>query len=672
MSLDTANFLLYNTSSSSSSSLLKNQESVVVVPELPIAQYQSEIIASVRDHRTLIIVSQTGSGKTTQIPKYLLSSSVLNGKRIAVTQPRRVAAVTVAQRVSQELGGNVGEVVGYNVRFDCKVSKATRIKYLTDGMLLREALVDRFLDEYGIIVLDEAHERTTNTDVLFALLKDLQKTKRTNLRIVIMSATLQIAHFAKYFFFAGGNIAPGKIMQIPGRTFPVQIFYTDVPQKDYIDAAVRTIYQIHSENLEVSGDILVFLTGQDDIESSVAMLKEANINFVTIRQPALNILPFYAALPQEQQMKVFKPSSDGARKVVLATNIAETSLTIPGIKFVVDCGLSKKKLFAPSTGVDMLISVPISRAEGWQRSGRAGREQPGICYRLYTEQTFDELSENIVPEILRSNLSIVALQLKSLGIENILSFDFIDRPPLESLKYAIEDIFSLGCLDEEGDLTLLGKDLAKLPIDPKFGKALLCAKNANCLTEMLSIISLLSVESLYFVPRDDEQKEQFNSSRIRFSSVYGDHISLLNFYNASEGAKFEKKWCKDNFVHHRSLLKAIDIRNQLEEYMRNINSKVSSMPLITGDALEITIRKCLLAGLFNNLARRQPDGSYKTLSRNQIVYIHPSSILFGKKPPMILYTELVLTSKQYVRGLSVIDQEWIAQIIPNMFDPNQM
>lgn len=625
---------------------------------LPVWNYKDRIRDALSHSKNLVIVSQTGSGKTTQIPQFLLEG-LENTWKIGVTQPRRVAAVTVAQRVASEMGVEIGGKVGYSVRFDHQYSDSTRLKYLTDGMLLREVLTDPSLSKYKIIILDEAHERTVHTDVLFAFLKRLQKNQRPDLKLVIMSATLQAKQFANYF----GSC---EILSIPGRLFDVEILYTDRPQLDYLDSAVTTVCQIHAEK-PYPGDVLVFLTGQEDIESAHALLLEKT-RLIPKDLPSMNVLPFFASLPQEQQAKVFVPSKGNMRKIVLATNIAETSLTIPGIKYVVDCGLSKKRVFQPRTGMDLLVSVPISKAEAWQRAGRAGREQSGFCFRLYTESTFDGLKENIVPEILRCNLSMVALQLRAMGISSIMEFEFMNQPPIESLKHAVEEIYALGCITDENNLSNLGLQLAKLPVDPKFGRMLIAAKEKDVLQEVITIVAMISVENIFYFPKSESDRDSCDKTRKKFSSVFGDHLALLNVYQAAELAKFSYHWCRDHFIHQRSLLKAREIRQQLLKHFKIVSD---SQGLLKDKKLEDavdSIRKSLCSGLFLNTAKLQADGTYSTLLHNQTVFIHPTSCLFGlKKPEYLVYTELVLTTKQYMRGISQVEAEWLSEIAPHVF-----
>ncbi|GAB4840130.1 Pre-mRNA-splicing factor ATP-dependent RNA helicase DEAH10 [Ancistrocladus abbreviatus] len=426
---------------------------------LPIAEVEKQLVKKVQDNETLIIVGETGSGKTTQLPQYLFNAGFCrDGKIIGITQPRRVAAVTVAKRVAAECGVQLGQRVGYSIRFDDMTSSLTRIKYMTDGLLLREALLDPFLSKYSVIVVDEAHERTVHTDVLLGLLKKVQKVRSQSvikclnfgavkdnnsglsdketgaqtdgflkkcqgvklppLKLIIMSASLDPRIFSEYFSGASA-------VHVRGRQFPVDVYYTEHAVTDYVDAVIITIFQIHLE--EVPGDVLVFLTGQEEIEGVEGLIQERIRQLPEGKQQLLT-LSIFSSLPSEQQMKVFMPAPAGYRKVILATNIAETSVTIPGIKFVVDPGLVKARSYNSQTGIESLIIVPTSKAQALQRSGRAGREGPGKCFRLYPENVFVKLADSTVPEIKRCNLSNVILQLKALGIDDIIGFDFMEKP----------------------------------------------------------------------------------------------------------------------------------------------------------------------------------------------------------------------------------------------------
>ncbi len=389
--------------------------------KLPVYPYREEFLAAVKDHQILVLVGETGSGKTTQIPQYLHEIGYSELGKIGCTQPRRVAAMSVAARVSQEMNVKLGKEVGYSIRFENCTSDATKIQYMTDGMLLREILTEPDLSSYSCMIIDEAHERTLHSDILFGLVKDIVRF-RNDLKLIISSATMDAEKFSKYFDDA-------SIFMIPGRMYPVDIFYTKSPEADYVDAAVVTVLQIHVSQ-PLGGDILVFLTGQEEIETAAEILTQRTRNLGS-RIPELMICPVYANLPSEQQAKIFEKTPKRARKVVLATNIAETSLTIDGICYVIDTGFNKQKSFNARSGMESLVVTPVSQAASNQRAGRAGRTQPGKCFRLFTAWSFQhELEPNTVPEILRTNLGNVVLMLKSLGINDLIHFDFMDKRKL--------------------------------------------------------------------------------------------------------------------------------------------------------------------------------------------------------------------------------------------------
>lgn len=430
---------------------------------LPIYKLRDELVKAVNDNQILIVIGETGSGKTTQITQYLAESGFTARGRIGCTQPRRVAAMSVAKRVAEEFGCRLGQEVGYTIRFEDCTSNETLIKYMTDGMLLRECLIDPDLQTYSCIMLDEAHERTIHTDVLFGLLKQAVR-KRAELKLIVTSATLDAVKFSQYFMEA-------PIFTIPGRTFPVEILYTREPETDYLDASLITVMQIHLN--EPPGDILLFLTGQEEIDTACEILYE-RMKSMGPDVPELIILPVYSALPSEMQTRIFEPAPPGSRKVVIATNIAETSLTIDGIYYVVDPGFVKQKVYNSKTGMDSLVVTPISQAQAKQRAGRAGRTGPGKTYRLYTERAYrDEMLATPVPEIQRTNLASTVLQLKAMGINDLLNFDFMDAPPVESLIMALEQLHSLSALDDEGLLTRLGRRMAEFPLEPSLSKMLI-------------------------------------------------------------------------------------------------------------------------------------------------------------------------------------------------------
>ncbi|KAG1220422.1 hypothetical protein G6F35_006721 [Rhizopus arrhizus] len=506
----------------------KKKEMLEFRKQLPIYSGRESIMQALTENSTVIVMGETGSGKTTQIPQFIveagLASKELGG--VAITQPRRVAAVNLAKRVAEETMTRLGSKVGYTVRFDDTSSSETIIKYLTDGMLLREILSDELLLRYKVVVLDEAHERTLRTDMLFGMIKKIQQIRDEKhkqgeegiepLKIVVMSATLDAEKFSEFFNNA-------KILYVSGRLYPVDTMFTVEPQADYLDASLVSIFQIHVNNPK--GDILVFLPGQDAIESLTALVNEYSSQLRPHQQKLL-VCPLFAALPPSQQQKVFDPAPANTRKVILATNIAETSITISGIKYVIDCGLAKLRGFNPKIGVESLLLHPISKSSAWQRTGRAGREAAGICYRLYTEQTFRELEDDTVPEIRRCNLAAAVLALKATGIDNVLEFDYMDRPSRASLIRALEELYALGAINDQGQLSDAGKQMAEFPLDPMYSKVLIQSKEYECTSEAIAIISLLSVDSIFFTPSD--KREQAAEARKKFLHSDGDHLTLLN------------------------------------------------------------------------------------------------------------------------------------------------
>lgn len=518
---------------------------------LPIYKLKKELIQAVHDNQVLVVIGETGSGKTTQVTQYLAEAGYTTRGKIGCTQPRRVAAMSVAKRVAEEFGCRLGEEVGYAIRFEDCTGPDTVIKYMTDGMLLREILVDENLSQYSVIMLDEAHERTIYTDVLFGLLKQLVK-RRPELRLIVTSATLDAEKFSGYFFNC-------NIFTIPGRTFPVEILYTKQPESDYLDAALITVLQIHLT--EPEGDILLFLTGQEEIDFACQSLYE-RMKGLGKNVPELIILPVYSALPSEMQSRIFDPAPPGKRKVVVATNIAEASLTIDGIFYVIDPGFAKQNVYNPKQGLDSLVITPISQASAKQRAGRAGRTGPGKCYRLYTESAYrNEMSPTTIPEIQRINLGMTTLNMKAMGINDLLSFDFMDPPSPQALISAMEQLYNLGALDEEGLLTKLGRKMAEFPLEPPLSKMLLASVDLGCSDEILTIISMIQTGNIFYRPR--EKQAQADQKRAKFFQPEGDHLTLLAVYEAWKAKNFSGPWCFENFVQSRSLRRAQDVRKQL-------------------------------------------------------------------------------------------------------------
>lgn len=625
---------------------------------LPIYKLKDQLVKAVSENQILVVIGETGSGKTTQMTQYLAEAGFTTRGKIGCTQPRRVAAMSVAKRVAEEFGCRLGQEVGYTIRFEDCTSPETVIKYMTDGMLLRECLVDPDLKLYSVIMLDEAHERTIHTDVLFGLLKQAVK-KRPELKLIVTSATLDAVKFSQYFFEA-------PIFTIPGRTFPVEILYTKEPETDYLDASLITVMQIHLT--EPPGDILLFLTGQEEIDTACEILYE-RMKSLGPEVPELIILPVYSALPSEMQTRIFDPAPPGSRKVVIATNIAETSLTIDGIYYVVDPGFVKQKVYNSKTGMDSLVVTPISQAQAKQRAGRAGRTGPGKCYRLYTERAYrDEMLTTPVPEIQRTNLASTLLQLKAMGINDLLSFDFMDAPPMECLLMALEQLHSLSALDNEGLLTRLGRRMAEFPLDPSLAKMLIMSVHLGCSDEILTIVSMLSVQNVFYRPKDKQALA--DQKKAKFNQLEGDHLTLLAVYNSWKTNKFSNPWCYENFVQIRTLKRAQDVRKQLLGIMDRHKLDVVSCYKNTA-----RVQKAICSGFFRNAAKKDPQEGYRTLVDGQVVYIHPSSALFNRQPEWVVYHELVQTTKEYMREVTTIDPKWLVEFAPAFFkfaDPTKL
>ncbi|KAJ3097096.1 DEAH-box RNA helicase prp16 [Physocladia obscura] len=441
---------------------------------LPAFAVREELLQVIRDNQIVIVVGETGSGKTTQLTQYLHEDGYSRYGKIGCTQPRRVAAMSVAKRVSEEMECKLGSTVGYAIRFEDCTSEDTVIKYMTDGVLLRECLNKSDLEQYSCIIMDEAHERSLNTDVLMGLLKNVIA-RRRDLKLIVTSATMNAEKFATFF----GNV---PTFTIPGRTFPVDVMFSKTPCEDYVESAVKQILAIHLSH--PPGDILVFMTGQEDIEMTCSVVKERLESLE--EPPPLAILPIYSQLPADLQAKIFSRGEGGARKCIVATNVAETSLTVDGILYVVDTGFSKLKVFNPKIGMDSLLVTPISQANAMQRSGRAGRTGAGTAYRLYTEMAYrHELYMNPIPEIQRISLSNVVLLLKSLGVKNLLEFDFMDPPPQDNILNSMYQLWVLGALDNTGELTATGRKMVEFPVDPSLSKMLIASTEMGCSAEIL-------------------------------------------------------------------------------------------------------------------------------------------------------------------------------------------
>jgi len=534
--------------------------------DLPVAQKRDEIARAIAGNQVVVICGETGSGKTTQIPKICLELGRGAAGMIGHTQPRRIAARSVAMRISQELNSPLGEVVGYKVRFSERLSEDTYIKLMTDGILLAETQTDRFLDSYDTIIIDEAHERSLNIDFLLGYLKQLLP-RRPDLRLIITSATIDPQRFSDHF-----NHAP--IIMVSGRVYPVEVRYRppasedpdqeDMQMPDAIRAAVEELPRATGDG---PGDILIFQTGERDIRETAQLLRGMQLTNT-------DVLPLYARLSADQQMKVFQPH--GGRRIILATNVAETSLTVPGIRYVIDPGLARISRYSPRTKVQRLPIEKISRASADQRKGRCGRVAEGICIRLYSEDDYNARSQYTDPEILRTNLASVILQMKALGLGEIQDFPFIDRPDYRAIRDGFQTLHELGAIDENNELTALGRDLAALPIDPRIGRMILAAREEDVMREVLIIASALSVQDPRERPLDRQEEADLAHAKFRDdSSDFMGYLKLWDWYHqiaAALPASRARKVCQQNLLSYVRMREWLDIHHQLLEIVSELPS----------------------------------------------------------------------------------------------------
>lgn len=625
---------------------------------LPVYRVRSELLACIAANQIVIVVGETGSGKTTQLAQYLYEEGLTrDGSLVGCTQPRRVAAMSVAKRVAEEMDSELGKLVGYSIRFEDVTCDDTRVKFMTDGVLLRETLRDADLDKYSAIIMDEAHERSLNTDVLFGILRGVAA-RRRDFRLIVTSATMDSDKFSSFF---GG--AP--IFRIPGRTFPVTKHYAKSVADDYVDAAVRAALTIHVSQPPGSGDILIFMTGQEDIEATCEILAERveTLGGAGSTVMPLLVLPMYSQLPADLQAKIFERSSTGARKVIVSTNIAETSLTVDGVAYVVDPGLAKVKVYNPRIGMDALTVMPISAANADQRAGRAGRTGPGHAYRLYTESSYRrDLLPMQVPEIQRTNLGNVVLLLKSLGVNDVRAFPFMDAPPTDNLAASEYALWVLGALDDAGALTSVGRAMVDFPLDPPLAKMLHAARAMGCTREVATVVSMLSVPSVFFRPRDREAES--DAAREKFFVPESDHLTLLNVYNQWIRAGARTEWCSEHFVHAKQMRKAQEVLGQILDLLARQKIPVTSCG---GDW--DAVRKAVCSGYFYHSARLKGIGEYVNLLSGTPCALHPSSALFGLgyTPNYVVYHELVLGGKEYMSCVTAVEPQWLADLGPAFF-----
>ena len=684
---------------------MKNQ-----IMHLPIYKNKEEILYLLNspEINVIIIMGETGCGKTTQVPKIIYENCSLDNKMICITQPRRIAAISISERVAEELGSKIGDIVGYSVRFKEKMSKKTKIKFVTDGMLVRECILDKNLNKYKYIILDEIHERSIHTDILMMICQDLLiNKKRPDLKLIIMSATLDTKKYMEYF-------NTNALIKIHGRKFPIKVYniseekeenillnktiekdYYDLISK-YIDRCLNCILQIilSKKEEDKSGDILVFLPGQEDIEDLQELLKakkeEINTELKNYGNIDFKVLPLFGSLPSNQQLKIFRPLKNkfgkSIRKIILATNIAETSLTIKNIKYIIDSGFFKMRKYYPKLNIDTLKVTKISKNSALQRAGRAGRESPGICYRLYTQEEYKNFLDQTEPEILRINLRNISLQLFSIGYSNFSELNFIDKPPPENFTSALDDLISYGALDKEDKkITSLGKKMSILPMDPIYSLILINALNEqyrDVFDDIVAIISVLQSDNIYYNPNN--LREKIEKIRERYLDPISDHLSLKNIFNEYKKANNKEKFCKENFLNDKALAKSMEIYKQIKSYLekifleefnqKEINSQIEQKIEEIDKYLDKIKNKnnnenkdeliinCLLTGYFNNIGKYSNDNFFETIKGNQLCKIHPTSVIIrkpklGKQYGYLIFNEMIITSKKYLKCCTLITQQ---------------
>ncbi|MEU2000081.1 ATP-dependent RNA helicase HrpA [Rhodococcus sp. NPDC019627] len=630
---------------------------------LPVSQRRDDIAHAISEHQVVIVAGETGSGKTTQIPKICLELGRGVRGLIGHTQPRRLAARTVAERIAEEVHSELGETVGYTVRFTDQVSDGTLVKLMTDGILLAEIQRDKMLRRYDTLIIDEAHERSLNIDFILGYLRQLLP-RRPDLKVVITSATIDPQRFAEHFAVDG---VPAPIVEVSGRTFPVEMRYRPLTvevgdqtfDRDPVDAVCEAVEELSAEG---DGDILVFLSGEREIRDTADALRDR-------RLWGTDIVPLYARLSAAEQHKVFTPHT--GRRVVLSTNVAETSLTVPGIRYVVDPGTARISRYSVRTKVQRLPIEPISQASARQRSGRCGRVADGICIRLYSEEDFESRPPFTEPEILRTNLASVILQMTALGLGDIAAFPFVQPPDPRAIRDGIGLLEELGAIEqstqkEQPVLTPVGRELAQIPVDPRMARMLVEAHRNGCLAEVLVIVSALSIQDVRERPAEFQQAA--DEKHARFAVENSDFLAFLELWkylgeqrNELSSNQF-RKMCRNEFLHWLRIREWQDLHGQLRQITRGLGWEVSS----TSTAGEAAIHQSLLAGLLSHIGLREGDKRDFLGARGSRFAIFPGSSLFKKPPRWVMAAELVETSRLWARMSARIEPEWAEKLAPHL------
>ncbi|XP_038548800.1 probable ATP-dependent RNA helicase DHX40 isoform X3 [Micropterus salmoides] len=608
---------------------------------LPIYKYKAKLIQAVKGSTFLVVTGETGSGKTTQLPQYLYQAGICKDGSIGITQPRRVAAITVAQRVAHEMQCTLGREVGYQVRFDDCTSQDTAVKYMTDGCLLREVLADPVLSQYSVVILDEVHERSLNTDILLGLLKKMfsspakaTKGRAIPLKVVVMSATLETDKLSSF-------LGDCPVFAIPGRTFPVTCTFgsavgpKDIESTGYVKEVVKMALDVHTS--EMAGDILVFLT--------------------------------------DQQRQIFQPPPSGIRKCVVATNIAATSLTINGIKYIIDSGFVKQLNHNSRVGMDILEVVPISKSEAQQRAGRAGRTSAGKCFRIYTKEFWEKsMPEYTVPEIQRTSLTAVILTLKCLGVHDVIRFPYLDRPEERFILEALKQLYQCDAIDRRGRVTRLGELMVEFPLQPGLTRAVLKAASLGCEDLLLPVAAMLSVENIFIRPGHPEKQKEADKKHRALAAKSGgmnDFATLLSVFQSCKSSDRPSAWCKDNWIHWRALKSAFSVETQLRDILLRLQKK-RDFPVETFDGNKSELfRRCLCTGYFTNVARRSVGKVFCTMDgHGSMVHIHPSSSLFDQEGELnwVIFHDVLVTSRVYIRTVCPIRYEWVKDLLPKLHE----
>ena len=628
----------------------------IVFPEsLPVSQRKAEIEKLLSEHQVIVVAGETGSGKTTQLPKMCLELGFGNLGTIGHTQPRRIAARSVAARIAEELQTELGDLVGYKVRFNDQISDNTQIKLMTDGILLAEIQTDRFLNQYSCLIIDEAHERSLNNDFILGYLKQLLP-RRPDLKVIITSATIDVERFSKHF-----NNAP--IIEVSGRTYPVEVRYRPVAEEDDQDQLQGILNAVDELQAEGRGDILIFMNGEREIRDTAEALQKQNLKHT-------EILPLFARLSAQEQNKIFHPS--GLNRIVLATNVAETSLTVPGIKYVIDPGTARISRYSYRTKVQRLPIEPISQASANQRKGRCGRVSEGICIRLYSEEDFNNRPEFTDPEILRTNLASVILQMTALGLDDIEAFPFVDAPDKRHIQDGVKLLEELGAFEtvqsESGEkrrLTTIGRQLAQLPVDPRLAKMLLSAVDFGSVYEVMIIVSALSIQDPRERPTDKQQTS--DEKHRRFADKKSDFLAFLNLWNyvqeqqkALTKNQFRRQ-CQKDFLNYLRIREWQDIYQQIRLAVREMG-----LPINSEKAEYQQIHTALLSGLLSHIGLKEAEKQQYLGARNAHFAIFPNSVLFKKQPKWVMAAELVETSKLWGRMVAEIEPEWIEPLAEHL------